>query len=118
MSSNLLQPPTKLIHTHIKLKTYIIQFMLISSVEMCERMRRDPKSGRSKGARASEQFESPKWRDHVRGITRWERRERERERRGALTTNILFLVDRMSRFKWCAVRSCLDVLNPGFTLPP
>ena len=34
--------------------------------------------GRSCRGRASEQFESPKWRDHVRGITRWERRERER----------------------------------------
>ena len=43
--------------------------------------------------------------------------ERERVRRGALTTNILFLVDRMSRFKWCAVRSCLDVINPDSTLP-
>ena len=33
------------------------------------------------GGGASDKFESPKWRDHVRGITGWERRERgERER--------------------------------------
>ena len=53
------------------------------------------------GGGASDKFESPKWRDHVRGITGWERerkRWREGQRgRGALTTNILFLAERMSR---------------------
>ena len=54
------------------------------------------------GGGASDKFESPKWRDHVRGITGWERRERKRWREGqrgrrALTTNILFLAERMSR---------------------
>ena len=37
-----------------------------------------------KGGGASDKFESPKWRDHVRGITGWERERREREmERGA-----------------------------------
>ena len=58
------------------------------------------------GGGASDKFESPKWRDHVRGITGWEREREGRERkrwregqrgRGALTTNILFLAERMSR---------------------
>ena len=34
------------------------------------------------GGGASDKFESPKWRDHVRGITGWEREREERARDG------------------------------------
>ena len=73
------------------------------------------------GGGASDKFESPKWRDHVRGITGWERRERKRWREGqrgrrALTTNILFLAERMSRV-WKGVAR-LRTLQPVIVLVP
>ena len=68
-----------------------------------------------KGGGASDKFESPKWRDHVRGITGWERRERREGEvgRGALTTNILFLAERMSRVKRSGAKLGLRALKPG-----